>query len=260
MKNIANLLILLTCCLSCRKEQDYYEQTKQHLRENIQFDCETPMGESFFSGKVNGQDFCVSDKVENYWMSNSIYTSTQTSAQNPTTTIGQNYSTVGYSLGFFPPIKDNYNGIRKEFAPFVVIYSTSVIDTNLVKPSEFIERFFQVGDLTLRKEFIDSNSGYYFGIGWSCVLLPGYQHYASTSPTAIPQVTEYLTPCNGPQDNATFKVVEFNKTVKQDKIIYDITIEISCLLYYGSSNTDKTYYGTLEDGVFKTQIVLSPNE
>ncbi len=257
MKKLFFNLFITISLLSCREDLDLYEQSLKYCKENIEFTCTEPHGEFFFKGKLNGKDFCVSKGVNDYWVLNDIGTETVTLTSNPVLSPDVTPQSSYFNFGFYPPIMDNWNGILEEFAPSVYIYTPSVLDTTVLKASKYIDKFIQEGNLKLRDKNTDKYSGFHFVISWGCVMLPGYEYYLEKDPTRIPVVGEGITPSTGVQKNSVFRVTSFEKKVTPDFIIYDITFEISCDLYYGSDSTDNGYFGRLEDGVFKTQVILS---
>lgn len=242
---------------SCNKELDLYEKTKQHCRENMEFTCAETLGEFYFKGILNGTEFCISKGINDYWMLNDITTISVTPTENPV--LNQEIPIISsfYSFGFYPPIKDHWNGLSEDFSPRVYIQTPYIQDTVIYSPTEYLDRFIKAGDLILRDGDMDEADGFNFQISWGCVLLPGYDHYYEEDPYKIPVAGEIITPSRGFQKNSVFRVSEFKKTVLPDFFVYDITFEISCDLYRGSDSTDRKFFGRLEEGEFKTQVLLT---
>ena len=241
---------------SCKKELDYYEQSRLYCKDGMQFNCTGPLNSHYFKGELNGTEFCVSDSASGYRALNGVGTETITSADDPRLLPGAIPTSSFYRISFNPPIKYKQIGIAEDFVPYVYIETPYINDTMVLKASEYIEKFYHAGDLPIRDNAKDKYSGFNFVITWGCVMLPGYQYYHDKNPYQIPSVGELLTPANGKQDNFVFKITELKKTVYQDIITYDITFQISCTLYYGNQKANDNYFGRLEDGIFKTQIIL----
>jgi hypothetical protein len=257
MKKPLFLFCAILFLFSCEEEvPDLQERSIQYCKDRISFTCVEPLGEFYFKGTLNGTEFCVSYGVEDYWMQNAVGTETVTSTANPNLTPDATPQSSFFGFHFFPPIIDNVNGLSKEFAPSVYIYTPFILDTTVYSAGEYLERFIHQGDLVLRDIYTDKYSGFKFTIAWGCAFLPSYDYYYQKDPSRIPAVGVGLTPSAGKQKDAVFRVTEYTKTVTPDFDIYDITFEIECDLYYGNSSKDRTYFGRLENGVFKTQVVL----
>ena len=237
---------------ACKKELTLDEKSQKYCDENMEFTCTEPLGDFYFSGKINGEDFCVSADVDGYWMQNGIGTGTTTSTSDPTLSPGATPFGSFYNFGFVPPIIDNR--ATEDFAPFVTIWTPFIRDTTIYPDIEYFKRFIKEGDLTLWESDKDRSTGFYFSIAWNCVLLPGYDYYKETRPLAIPVVGNTLTPSFGKQDNAVFRISELKISGVPGFRVYDITFEIECDLYYDGTNGK--YFGRLEDGIFKTQVVM----
>jgi len=256
MQNWSIFICGFLICFACNKEPDYFEESIKYCKENFVTTCFKPVGMFNFTGQINGNEFCVSNGVNDYWMLNGVATESVTSTQSPVLSPFTPVQSTFYTLGFYPPIFDNLNGISKELAPQVVIHSPHLPDSLQHKQSYYIEKFFKKGDAKLRDKFTDKFAAYNFGIYWACVMQPGYKYYYDKNPNMIPKVGVYLSPSFGIQSDASFRILEFTKTINDDLITYDITLQITCDLYY----EDKKYYGRLKNGVFKTRISLPVDE
>ena len=251
---------------ACKKELTLDEKSVKRCKENMEFTCTGPLGDFYFSGKINGEDFCVSADMETLWdsgkpwISNGIWTGTTTPTSDPTLSPGATPFASYYAFSFNPPT-DNFNGtgLSKEFAPRIEIQTPYILDSIVYPDIEYFKRFIKEGDLVLRSDDTKGAtraSGFNFTIGWGCAMLPGYDYYKETRPLAIPQVGIGLTPLTGKQDNAVFRISELTISGVPGYRVYDITFEIECDLYYASANNGHRYYGRLEDGIFKTQVVM----
>ena len=257
MKKILYLTVFLfIICTACKKEIDNVEQSRIYCRENMKFNCSGMYTRTFFSGKVGGADFCVSDSIDYYFMLNEVKGEATTPPGVTQLAPGTPPNSTFYRLGICPPTKYKINGLAADFAPYVFISTPYTKGATYLKASEYIEKYYKVGDLKLRDKSTDSFSGFNFEISWGTVLLPNYQYYQSINPYVIPSVGEVLTPSKGKQDNAVFKITEFKKTVYADRITYDVTFEISCKLYYFNVTEGDNYFGELENGKYTTQITI----
>jgi hypothetical protein len=146
--------------------------------------------------------------------------------------------------------------------PWIFLQTPSIIDTTVHKPSEYFNRFIKKGDLALRDKTIDKTDGFYFSINWQCLPLKAYlDEYKNTWPPRTPTVGNQITPTTGKHKKSpVFRISELEITETSDFKIYDITFEISCDLFYGGQEDNFRHYGRLEDGVFKTQVVLPLEE
>lgn len=220
------------------------------------FKCERPLGEIYFEGKINGQDFCTSYPKNGTRLSNAIGTMATTSTENPVLEAGATRSSSFFSFIIIPPAIDELNGALEDFEPFVFIETPHIKDSIIYPAHKYIDDFIKEGDLTMRSEDVDKYSGFDFRIHWGCVMLPGYDYYYKKDPYQIPAVGEILTPSVGDQSDLTFRVSEFQRAERGDSIYYDITFEIACDLYYGSSSKAISYFGRLEDGVYRTMVAV----
>lgn len=258
--NVLLFLFVATALFSCEKDLNLDERSMLYCRENIILACSEPKGERFFSGKINGMGFCVSEGVEHYWVQNGILTGFFTSTQNPVLSPGATPAYSAYRFAFYPPVIDGYNGLIKELAPYVQLQTPAIKDSNIMKASEYIEKFIKKGDLKLRSLNADQYSGFDLFIGWRCTMRPGYNYYYQKNPERIPSVGIGLTPWHGLQNDAIFRVSTFEKIETPESVTYNITFEIECDLYYADSDADYAYYGRLTDGIFKTSVTLLPHE
>ena len=257
MKKPLFLFCAFLFLFSCEEEvPDLPQRSIQYCKEYIEFTCVEPLGEFYFKGALNGTEFCISNGINDEWMSISVFTETVTSTAKPNLTPDATPQSSFFNFGLYPPIMDNWNGLMKEFAPYIDIRTPSVLDTTVFSAGEYLERFIKEGDLVLRDIYTDKYSGFKFTIGWGCAFLPSYDYYYQKDPSRIPAVGVGLTPSAGKQKDAVFRVTEYKKTITPDFEILDITFEIECDLYYGNSRKDRTYFGRLENGIFKTQGVL----
>ena len=255
MKRIMLLSLISLVFITCKKELSLLEKSGKYCDENMEFTCSETLGDFYFSGKINGEDFCVSADVDGYWMGNGIGTGTTTSTSDPTLSPGTTPFSSFYGFSFRPPVIDAR--ATEDFAPFVTIWTPFIRDTTIYPDIEYFKRFVKEGDLELWESDKDRTTGFYFRIAWNCTLLPGYEYYKETRPLAIPGVTVTLSPSTGKQDNAVFRISELKISGVPGYRVYDITFEIECDLYYENSGTnDRRYYGRLEDGIFKTQVVM----
>ena len=241
--------------ITCKKEEPTIrEKTEKYCNENMEFTCSETLGEFYFSGKINGKDFCVSADVNGYWVDNGIYTETTTPTTDPTLSPNASPYATFFNFSFAPPLID-YQATA-DFAPTVTIKTPFILDSIIYPEIEYFNRFIKEGDLTLRDKDMGKDSGFDFEIVWGCTFLPGYDYYKETRPLAIPGVGIGLTPSTGKQENAVFRISELKISGVPGYRVHDITFEIECDLYYWDSTFDYRYYGRLEDGIFKTQVVM----
>jgi len=91
------------------------------------FRCEPiTAAEMYFTGKLNGEDFCVSVPNEDYWQVNGIATTSSTSTANPTFSSDSPIISTFYEIGIYPPIFDNYYGLTEDFHPRVIINTPEI--------------------------------------------------------------------------------------------------------------------------------------
>ncbi|MCC6459257.1 MAG: hypothetical protein IT260_02225 [Saprospiraceae bacterium] len=256
MKNWKIFTLGFLGCLACNKMPDLYEESVKYCKDNFVITCTEPIGMLYFTGLINGSRLCVSEGIDDYWMQNGIAIESVTSTQYPVLSPDTPEQSTFYTLGFYPPIFDNLNGILTEFAPYISIDSPHVSDTTHYTQHYYIEKFFKKGDLALRNKFADQYSSYNFSISWTCVMQPGYRYYYNKNPAMIPSVIGQISPSFGIQHNSSFRISDFSKSISGNWINYDITLQITCDLYY----KDRSYYGRLENGIFKTRITLPADE
>ena len=256
MKNWKIFTLGFLACFACNKEPDYYEESVRYCKDNFVITCADPIGALHFTGLINGRPLCVSEGTDGYWMQNGIATESVSSTQSPVLSPGTPTQSIFYTTGFYPPIFDNLNGILTEFSPYISIDSPHVSDTTHYNQNYYIEKFFKKGDLVLRDMLTDRYSSYNFSISWTCVMQPGYRYYYNKNPAMIPSVIGQISPSFGIQHNSSFRISDVTKSITGDWVTYDITLQITCDLYY----KDKSYYGRLENGIFKTRITLPTDE
>ncbi len=260
MRNLIFFSFLLLFSGSCKKEDDdMYDETLKYVKENMVFSCTEPKGISYFSGKMNGVDFCVSDGVDGYWSYIGTATETITLASNPTIELGVTKSHASfYSFYLYPPILDNWHGIFEEFKPYVFLYTPYIFDTITYSQKHYLDKFLKKGDLKLRKSWAEGKEdGFYLLIGWGCVMLPGYDFYKNQS--VCPYIAANLSPSNGKQENTVFRISELEVEEQGEYIMYEVTFEISCDLYYDGAHGND-YFGRLEDGIYKLNFSIPSEE
>ena len=247
-------------CFSCKDDDlTLVKESELYCEENIVFSCNSiPTGDTYFKGKINCRGFCVSIPNDGYYSSDGVATSFTTPTSNPVLNSNVPINSTMYSLSISAPIFDNYIGITKDFEPSIQIFSPSIeFDSIVPDPIFFMDKFFQEGDLVMQSHSNISNigafDGWSFSISWSCVLLPGYDYYKKRDETYIPSTAGYLSPTQGRQDDLVFRLNEIKLERVGNISTYYLTFEIECDLYYGG---DQEYYGRLEDGVFKTKVVI----
>lgn len=250
------LVLIFIFNLSCKKkEKSILKQTQEYCADNIIFSCnQIPQGDIFFKGKVNGNDFCISYTIDDYWYRNTIGIESTSSTFTPNLNPNSPVNSTNLSFVLSPPIYDNVVGISKDFQPSIRIRTPSIkSDSILTTMSFFLDEFVKEENLTLRDSKIDKFQGWYFGISWSCVFIPGYEHYKKKDELYVPKVDSHLSPTTGRQgDNTFFKIKEVNLDRDGNISTYYITFEIECDLYFHNGD----YYGRLDDGEFKTKIII----
>jgi hypothetical protein len=262
MKNLRFLLLLFSIFVivfSCKEEEpDIQKQTEVYCAENMIFSCnEIPMGDVYFKGKINCKSFCISYPENDYWYQNGIGTEATTSTSDPVLNPNTPLNSTKYSFSIDPPIFDNYIGITKDFQPGVQIYTPSTpFDSIIPPPTYYLDKFVQEGDLPLINSNTDKFNGWHFDISWSCVFLPGYDYYKNKNESYVPAIGKYLSPSGGTQNDLIFNLKEV--IIERDGNIstYYITFEIECDLYYYQGENNGEYFGRLDDGEFRTKIVI----
>lgn len=253
-----SIIIGIFLFTTCSKENlSIYEQTEEFCADNMIFSCEDEiLGEVYFKGEINGEKFCISSPNNNYWYYNGIGVNSTSSISNPT----NNSNTVGTSTFFdfsiSPPIYDNVTGISKDFSPKINISTPWISDTIIHPDTYYLDKFVKEGNLQLKTSANESFSGWNFRINWSCVLLPGYSHHKSIDELVVPTIGKYISPSGHPQDDLVFKISDVEIERVGNISTYYITFLIECDLYYEGLYHKNEFYARLEDGEFKTKLVV----
>lgn len=259
MKKYIYLVFFLIFNTSCKEKLTNQEETHQYCIENMVFKCTNePLGETYFKGKIEGKEFCISTAVDDYYDNNQVIFIAKKSADDPSFTIGDSFESSLFQLSIYPPQFDVLAGISKDFLPSVTIQTPVIFDSILYKPQYYLDSFLSVGVLVARENLpividVPEVNGWNFSIDWSCVYLPGYEHYKNISEWYIPVIGEQLTFSRGRQDNLKFSIEKLEISNVGIWINYDITFRIECDLYYYNG----IYYGRLEEGEFKTQFAIT---
>jgi hypothetical protein len=87
MKNLLLAIIIILGFISCEKESAD-EASQKYCTENMKFTCTDSLGAFYFKGKINGDEFCVSEGLGGYTVYNGVATETTTSTSDPTFTPG----------------------------------------------------------------------------------------------------------------------------------------------------------------------------
>ncbi len=256
------ILLLGLSLLSCKKEKTLLEQTWERCWDDMQFTCDGIRGEFFFSGTINDQSFCVSTFPGDYEMENRVWTITFTPAEDPSFMPGQPFAYSYLNFVMSPPVVyvvGNGEVFPEEFFPTVSL-GTPVIEDSIIHPLEDYLTFVKPGDLPLcTGESLSSDclaNTFRFNIHWFCFTtadpsesIDPYNIY-KTIPAATPDLTPGYV-----RQKPIFRVTEFQIDETPFSKIYNITFEIECDLVY-KSGFDIKLFGRLEDGVFKTQVVI----
>ncbi len=250
------ILLLGLSFFSCKKEKTLLEQTEERCHKDMQFTCDGIRGEFFFSGKINGQEFCVSTFPGEYKMRTSISTITFTPADDPAFSTDDPFVASQFNFRFDPPRFRLIDGTLAagEFVPSVRI-STPWIRDSMVHPvEEYLNGFIKEGDLPLctqnhRIECFSNKFTFY--IYWDCYLTEDPNDSYDPIRRFVPLAQVPLTPGDYSDLETVFRVSELKITETPFSKIYNITFEIECDL-----EDEFGLFGRLEDGVFKTQVVI----
>jgi hypothetical protein len=127
-----------------------------------------------------------------------------------------------------------------------------LIDSTVYSHEYYIDRFFQEGILPIRSETMPNTEGYEISIYWNCVYRPGYNYYAPRGISSIPTLGTGLSPKHGPPAREErLEITSLEKRVFDNTILYAITFELECDLYFGGNHQRGEYYGRLNEGVFR---------
>lgn len=254
------VLLILLIFASCKNEDrplSTREQTLANCMNDMVFTCDSSdLGNVYFKGKINGQDFCVSYPNNEYWYYNGIATQTVTSVDNPILNSGGSHISTFYDLSISPPIFDHAIGIPRDFSPRVQISSPSTLDSTAFKGIYYLEKYFKEGNLTMRNPSIDKFNGWDFSISWGCVWIPGYGYYKEKDELNVPFENLWLSPIVESQNDMVFEISNLNIGNDLTNIYYDVTFKIECDLFFRDRIEGKPFYGRLEEGEFRTQIVV----
>ncbi len=237
------LFLVFTSMISCKKDVDPYDQAWSYCRDNVDLKCIEPKNDLFFSGTLNDVDFCMSNGVEEYVTESAIAPESILSAEKPTLLPNNPISSSSFSFGIYPPIVSNTSGMLRPLSPYLYINTPSVKSKDLLKPTEYIDKYIKLGKLNLRDNSTDQYSGFNLVLAWV------YPYSGGVLGTV-------LSPSYGVQNNPVFEVTEFKKDVQLNNIIYDITFKVTCDLYYVNSEMIYGYHGRLRNGIFKTRVIL----
>ncbi len=223
----------------------YRKASFKNALEKMHFTCAKETRDTYFKGKINEVDFCISHDVNGYGKIYGVYNISQTSASNPTLTPNSLKKGSLFMMDLGPSIFDNYNGIVQEFSPWVYINTPITTDTTLTTEKHIA--VFQIGP-------IDINKGFEFIIGWTSIFLPSYDFYKQKSSGIVPQAQISLLPKFTKKEHH-FDLVSLEKRKQNRKIHYRFVFEIACELH---SNTDSkiAYYGELKDGEFVYELEI----
>lgn len=234
------LLFLLIIVSSCKEELTIEQESLNQCRELIEFTCSEITSNSFFSGTMNGIDFCVSDGSDGYSQFNVISRSFTTNTDGGS----KSEELSGFNFGFSPPAVASIEPLKPD-----VSILTPMVKGAALKPHEYIDRFVKMGDLELRDKNKDRTSGFTFYIWWGCEF--------SDEENRLEYISTSLSTTNSTlSDNTVFKVVNLKKETLPDFHFYDITFEIECDLYWADIEGEKKKFGRLENGVFKTEVLV----
>lgn len=258
-------LVFLFLIFSCEKEEPHkHQETYDYCRSNMRFECNLDEGAPFFfKARLNGEDFCISayqgaDPLYYNSVSGAVATISTTSTSDPVLRPSSDRSGSLFNIGISTPIHDNLNGITRDFDPLIRIKTPRVLGDSIYPAEYYIERFFQVGELPLRKEYMEDTEGFYFAISWGCVLRPGYEYYHQRTPDMIPSIGIGLSPSFGSAPTGKLELVEKRRVETPTTIQYYMTFHIETELYYSSytSRLSGDNFGMLEEGVFRTVVEI----
>lgn len=258
-------LVFLFLIFSCEKEEPHkHQETYEYCRSNMRFECNLDEDAPFFfKAKLNGEDFCISaypraNPLYYNYVSGAVATISTTSTSDPVLRPSSDGSGSLFNLGISLPIYDNLNGIMRDFDSRIRINTPRVPGDSIYPAEYYIERFFQVGELPLRKKYMEDTEGFDFYIYWSCVLRPGYEYYRQKDPGRIPSLGMTLSPRLGSAPTGKLELVEKRRIETATTIQYYMTFHLETELYYSSytSRLSGDEFGMLEDGVFRTVVEI----
>lgn len=259
-----NLFVLCAACsllfAGCEKEElSVRDATLLYCEENQELECNwNPTDDHYFRGKINGRPFCISSPNNRYWVLNSRGKISNISTDNPTfnpATTPAIATLYGFSIS--PPIIEQNNGIKEDFAPSVTIETPWIRDSTIFPETKYWDELLTDGEHPLRAKWEREESGFNFWITWSCVFRPGLNHYLRTSPNRIPAIGAGLSPAYGPRGNSSFRISKELTGETEVSLSYRIVFHISCDLYYSGYSGRVEYYGRLEDGEYATIATIA---
>lgn len=249
MKNLIAFFLLFCIFFSCKK--DPFLNSLKKCRKEYSFTCTPHQSDFFFSGKIKGEDFCVAPGTNAYEITAGIGTGFATTTEAPALEPGVTPTFSFFNFSVTP--EDDGSGVTRVLSPWVKIRTPYVRDSLIHPAKEYLERFIKKGNLPLRDIDADELEHFYFEIGWNC----DFAEEAARDPDLVSGVAARLSTINAQLGKDTrFEITELEITETAFALIYDITFEIECDLYWASASEQKIFYGRLEDGVFKTQAIV----
>lgn len=213
----------------------YQEALSAHV-----FSCDDPAtsASSFFTGKIGNSDVCyVADNARyremGYRANTSVY-------QSPAPFTGNMAEVAVYRFGInvFDNLTDDRILIQMPAFP----PSASALD--------IVESAIRLGRLPLASDKVSLLEGFNVMIefGHDSKLDQGGEYedylYTITLQTAF-----------GSQDDSRLEVTDLVKTETDSAVIYDLTLKVSCNLYWERGQS-MVYFDRLEQGVLRTRIVV----
>ena len=257
------LLPIALLAVTCSKDRDpieeAIEESKERCYKDISLTCSGALTNSYFKGKINGQEFCVSADVDGYLSRNGLGTQGIVEVGNGPVVIDPQKDASGYLFTFaIQPrlIQIGDEGAlyyEKEFLPGVWINSPIIKSSEAIAPTKLIDSLIFVGDRTLVKEahFLEPET-FTFVIDWQCDQL---------YPNRIPErynlyehrVSVGYSPQGRKKENYTFKIVEFEREEFLFSVKYTVKFNIECDLFNGDN---RKFVGRLTEGEFRTEFAL----
>jgi hypothetical protein len=256
--------------VACTKDSNPYEEAiwevKERCYEGMSFTCNGQLTDTYFKGKINGQEFCVSAGVDRYWARNGRGTQGIAEVVDGKVVIDPQKGVTGYFFSFAiepHPIelgegdqKGSY--YENEFMPAVWIYTPSIQSPDPVAATAILDSFLTVGSKLLEKGgILNEPERFDFLIDWQCGhkidpdWLPNYySHYRY-------RVGAAYSSQGRKKENYTFEVVEYKKEDWGNYFRYIIRFKIECDLFNGDT---KDFVGRLTDGEYRTEFLLQKEE
>lgn len=239
----ACLVVSLTSCDRNEEENSSHwtdiARVYPEALAQFSFSCDlskVPADSRYFTGKINGSEVCYVEGDKEYQMY-SGYDRRWLSGS----TIPPNYDTYtetsAYLFGMYSDIE------TVERLDFIMPGSPEFTNAQRI-----VESSLRLGELPLASNEKSQLQGYTVEITFL------FEPEDTTYQRSFYWIK--LTSAFGEQEGGRLAVTQLNKVETDTTILYDLTIELDCKLYWQRSDEEMAYFGDLVDGVFKTSIVV----